>query len=283
MTTVANDTFFAENWKYLLAALVLHVAAGLLMTVTMNATRQTVTPATLAIKATVVDHTAQRMKREKEQAEAARTAREQAESEEKAREQAEAEQKQREQEKVALEAKRQEVKRTEDKRQQQLAADKKRKVEEQQHQTAVKQQSAADEKKRATEIKTKQVDKQKAERDAHEQALRENELRRQLADEEGRMAVENAGLLSQYAALIEQRVVRNWNKPASARAGIQCELKITQAMGGTVLSVQIDKCNGDEAVRQSIEAAVLRSSPLPPPPDARLFQRVIVFVFKPSE
>jgi len=89
--------------------------------------------------------------------------------------------------------------------------------------------------------------------------------------------------LAQYAALIEQRVVRNWNKPATARAGIECDVKVAQAPGGTVLSVQIDKCNGDAAVRQSIEAAVYRSSPLPAPPDARLFQRMIVFVFKPVD
>ncbi|HTE40316.1 MAG TPA: cell envelope integrity protein TolA, partial [Steroidobacteraceae bacterium] len=105
----------------------------------------------------------------------------------------------------------------------------------------------------------------------------------QIADEDGRVQAENSGMLSQWAALIEQRVVRNWTKPASARAGIQCDVRVNQAPGGIVLSVQIEKCNGDSAVQESIKAAVLRSSPLPPPPDARLFQRVIVFVFKPSE
>jgi colicin import membrane protein len=50
-----------------------------------------------------------------------------------------------------------------------------------------------------------------------------------------------------------------------------------------VLSAQVDKCNGDAAVKQSIEAAVLKSSPLPPPPDPRVFERNLVFVFKPQD
>jgi colicin import membrane protein len=195
-------------------------------------------------------------------------AREQAEADRKAREQQEQEQQQREQEAKRLEEQRQKT-----------AAEQKRKADEKS--AAMRKQ--ADDQKRAAEIKTKQAEKDKAARDAREQAQRETELKHQLADEEGRMQAENAGLLSQYAALIEQRVEHNWNKPASAKAGIQCEVKVTQAQGGTVLSVQVDKCNGDAAVRQSIEAAVYRSSPLPMPPDSRLFQRVIVFVFKPTE
>ena len=97
------------------------------------------------------------------------------------------------------------------------------------------------------------------------------------------MQAENAGLLNQYIAMIEQRIVRNWNRPPSARAGLECEVRVAQTPGGTVLSVQIGRCNGDAAVRQSIEAAVMRSSPLPPPPDPRLFERNLVLVFKPLQ
>jgi colicin import membrane protein len=276
MAAVANDNFFGENWKYLLAAALLHVAIAVLFTYAMNNTRQAVIPGQLAIKAVVIDHTAQRLKREKDKAEAERLAREQAEAEQKSREQAEAEQQRREEQ----------VKREEELRQKN-AAEQKRKAEEQhrmdEERQAVARKRTDAEKQRVAEIKAKQDAKQKNERDTREQVQREAELKRQLAEEEGIMQVQNSGLMNQYAALIEQRVVRNWNKPSSARQGIECDVKVAQAPGGTVLSVQIDKCNGDQAVRQSIEAAVYRSSPLPPPPDARLFQRVIVFVFKPAE
>ena len=60
-------------------------------------------------------------------------------------------------------------------------------------------------------------------------------------------------------------------------------MRVAQTPSGTVLSVQIDRCNGDAAVKQSIEAAVMRSSPLPPPPDPRLFERNLVLIFKPLE
>ena len=90
-------------------------------------------------------------------------------------------------------------------------------------------------------------------------------------------------MLNQYIAMIEQRVVRNWQRPSSARPGLECEVRVAQAPAGTVLSVQLGRCNGDAAVRQSIENAVMKSSPLPPPPDPRLFERNLVLVFKPLE
>jgi len=270
LSAVADDGFLVENWKYLLGAFVLHATIAVALTVTLNNAATRVAPAQLAIKATLIDHSAAKAKRERE--EAARRAREQAEAEERAK--AEAAERQKAEEAAA------ELKRQEDERQLELKrqADAKAATAK-----AAATKKAADERKRTADIKAKQQEKQKTEREAREQSAREEELRRQLADEEGRMQAENSGMLNQYVALIQQRVIRNWSKPASARVGIQCDVKVTQAPGGTVLSVQIDKCNGDAAVRQSIEAAVHKSSPLPPPPDSRLFQRVILFQFKPSE
>jgi len=78
MAAITHENFIAENWKYLLAAAVLHVAIAALFAVAVHSTRQTIAPGQLAIKAVVIDHTAQRLKREKEKAEADRLAREQA-------------------------------------------------------------------------------------------------------------------------------------------------------------------------------------------------------------
>ena len=114
-------------------------------------------------------------------------------------------------------------------------------------------------------------------------AAREAELQRQLAEEEGRTQAVNSGLLNQYVAMIEQHVVRQWNRPATARSGLECEVRVAQTPTGTVLSAQVTQCNGDAAVKQSIEAAVLRASPLPLPPDPRLFERNLVFIFKPTD
>ena len=43
-----------------------------------------------------------------------------------------------------------------------------------------------------------------------------------------------------------------------------------------MVGVAIMSCNGDEAVKRSIEAAIYRSSPLPEPPDPSLFDRNIL-------
>lgn len=167
-----------------------------------------------------------------------------------------------------------ELQQTQEKERQRLAADAQK-----------KQQQEAD-KQRLADIQQKQREaelKRQADADAKAQAAKEAELKAQLAAEEGRTSAVNAGLLNQYIALIQQKVMRNWIKPPTARAGLECEVRVAQAMGGTVLSVEVGRCNGDGAVRTSIEQAVQSASPLPAPPDPRLFERNLIFNFKPTE
>ena len=93
----------------------------------------------------------------------------------------------------------------------------------------------------------------------------------------------DAGLLARYVADLRARIERAWNRPASARPGLKCTLFVTQVPGGTVSSVRLGECNGDEAVRQSIVLAVHRASPLPPPPDPSLFERSLNVEFAPHD
>jgi colicin import membrane protein len=89
--------------------------------------------------------------------------------------------------------------------------------------------------------------------------------------------------MDEYRSLLVQSIEREWNRPPSARAGLQCTLDVTQAPGGTVVDVKLGTCNGDQAVRESIVNAVYRASPLPAPRDPRAFQRRLEIVFKPKE
>jgi colicin import membrane protein len=109
------------------------------------------------------------------------------------------------------------------------------------------------------------------------------ELLQQLKDEEELEAASNSGALADYVALIRQKVERNWVRPPGARAGIECEVSVTQIPGGQVTSVRTERCNADEPVRRSIEAAVLRASPLPLPAESKLFERNLRFTFKPEQ
>jgi len=156
---------------------------------------------------------------------------------------------------------------------------------------AAKKQAEADEKRKQDETrkqeavaaKQQQAEQEAAARAAKLQAAQQADLRRALEDEEAGEALARSGVVDEYRTLLIQTIERNWNRPPSARAGLECTLYVTQATGGTVLDVKIGACNGDQAVRESVANAVYRSSPLPAPRDARAFERRLVMVFKPTE
>ncbi len=122
------------------------------------------------------------------------------------------------------------------------------------------------------------------ERQAAERARvqRESELNAQIQAEERAAALRSSGQMNQYIAQISARIERAWIRPPSARVGLECEVRVTQVPGGAVTGVQVGRCNGDEAVRQSIEAAVYRASPLPQPSDPALFERNLIITFRPE-
>ena len=124
--------------------------------------------------------------------------------------------------------------------------------------------------------------KLKAQQEA-DKARREAELHNQLAAEERVNAARGSADMVAYLSLITARINRAWIRPASARAGVSCVLHVTQVPGGEVTGVQIASCNGDQAVRESIEAAVYRASPLPSPSNPDVFDRNLTIRFHPDE
>ncbi len=165
------------------------------------------------------------------------------------------------------------------------AADAKRR--EEQAQRKADEQRRAEAKQQAAERekadRARLAEQQKAAEDARLRAEREADLRRQLEAEERGAAARASGQAAQWAAAIQGRIQRAWIRPASARAGLDCTVAVTQVPGGEVVAVRVLACNGDDTVRQSIEAAVLRASPLPVPPDPSLFERSIEVRFKPND
>ena len=145
----------------------------------------------------------------------------------------------------------------------------------------------AEDAKRAAEAKkaaeAKQIADAKHAADERARQEREAELRKQLADEEHRSAVQSGPLRDSYIAKLRNRIQNAWIKPPSASVGLDCLVEVTQIPGGEVTGARVTQCNGDAAARQSIENAVYRASPLPDPPDPALFERNFVFRFKPNE
>jgi len=137
--------------------------------------------------------------------------------------------------------------------------------------------------KKAAEQKAQAKAARQRQADAAAAASREADLEARLAREQQHTDAVSAGLLDRYLTDITARVERNWIRPASAKEGIRCVINVTQVRGGQVAAVQLGECNGDAAVRQSIQDAVYRASPLPPPPDPTLFDRNLKLVFAPHD
>jgi len=125
-------------------------------------------------------------------------------------------------------------------------------------------------------------EKQQKEQAEKVRVAREAELNALLEADRRQATARDSTQMRQYIAQIANRIERNWIRPASARAGLECEVQVTQVPGGVVTDVKIGRCNGDDSVRQSLEAAVYRASPLPQPSDPALFERSLVVTFRPE-
>ncbi|MDQ1302247.1 MAG: colicin import rane protein [Pseudomonadota bacterium] len=135
----------------------------------------------------------------------------------------------------------------------------------------------------ADKVAAEKADAQRRTAEDKRRRTEQAELARMLAEEDALLAAADSGALAEYVGLIRQKVERNWVRPPGAAAGLECELYVTQIPGGQVTGVRIGNCPADDAVRRSIEAAVLRASPLPMPANQALFERNLRFVFKPEE
>ncbi|HEY8538316.1 MAG TPA: cell envelope integrity protein TolA [Steroidobacteraceae bacterium] len=294
MPAAPHSNWLKDHWPYLFGAALLHVFIAGAFVLATHAMRRETPPPTLAIQAVVIDanqlakmvpNRQQELERERARREAeARAAEERRQREEAAKREQELKAEQERQE--ALKRQEQERLRIERERAEQERIAREKAAEEQRKREEAERQAKLEaERKRIEEIQRKQREREEAERRriAAENEARERALREQLAAEEELMRAQASGAMNQYVAMIQQHVERRWIRPPSARPGIECEVSVTQSPNGTVLSVQVGRCNGDQAVRQSIEIAVQKASPLPLPPDMRLFERNLRFIFRPAD
>jgi colicin import membrane protein len=244
-------------------------------------------PVGLTIEAVIVDTS-----EIKQQRDAARQAQER-EERKREREAELTKQRQREQErKLEEQRKQQELeairKREAQDRLQQLRIERERKLEEERQrqqrelEKVRQQREAADKQRKLEEERLKQLEARK-EQERQEQLRQQQEAAAQRAAEAeaqqfraGQMATKS----DNYRAAIQAFVTQNWLRPPTAQAGLRCTLKIVQIPGGEVISAAISgKCNGDEATRRSILAAVERGGTLPYRGFEDVFEREIDFIF----
>lgn len=144
------------------------------------------------------------------------------------------------------------------------------------------QREAAENQRKLDEERLKQTEARKEKAIQEQQRLQREAVAQRQADAEARefRAGQMATKSDNYQAAIQSFVTQNWMRPPTAQSGLRCTLKIVQIPGGEVISAAISgKCNGDEATRRSILAAVERGGALPYRGFEDVFQREIDFNF----
>lgn len=135
----------------------------------------------------------------------------------------------------------------------------------------------------AEQERQREVERQRAE---NERLRRESEaavLQDAINAEDARLQAMNSNEMAAYQFALQQDVMRNWARPASAKAGLDCLVQVRQTATGEVISAEVVNCNGDEAVKRSIIAAVHNASPLPLPDNAVLFDSNLRIRFIPEQ
>lgn len=189
------------------------------------------------------------------------------------------------------EAKREAERRAEEERQRIAAEEAKKKAEEEARKKAEdearrkrEEEERLEEARRQAEIeRQKEIERQRAENERRRRELEAEARQREIDAEARRLDVIASGALQAYIFAINQKITRNWIKPASAGPGLECTVSVRQLPGGEVTSVNVRSCNGDAAVVRSVEAAVRKASPLPEPSDPSIFERNLTIIFKPEQ
>jgi colicin import membrane protein len=116
-----------------------------------------------------------------------------------------------------------------------------------------------------------------------EQAARESA--EQAAREKAEQDAAVDAMVNEYKAKIVAKIRRNIVKPPDVKDDARAEFRVTLLPDGSVLLTKLIKSSGNPAYDNNVERAILKSSPLPLPPDVALFKRfrVLILNFRPVE
>lgn len=96
---------------------------------------------------------------------------------------------------------------------------------------------------------------------------------------------ENGKVVDEFKAKIHDKIRRNVVDPPGVAKDMRAEFMVTLLPGGAVLKAELVKSSGNAAYDSAVERAILKSDPLPVPPDAQLFNRFrqLDLVFRPEK
>lgn len=179
-------------------------------------------------------------------------------------------------EKLEKERKAQEQQEIERRKQQELE----RKEVERKKEQALARQREEEKKQKARELaeaKKKEEEKRKLEQQRLAQEAEQKRIAQEKQDIAAKLAKEQASaqarLYDEYIRQISNKIKRNIVEPPNLQGNPQVEFEVRLLPGGEVLesSLRLRRSSGVPAYDQAVERAILKSSPLPLPPDPTLF------------
>jgi colicin import membrane protein len=89
--------------------------------------------------------------------------------------------------------------------------------------------------------------------------------------------------IADYLGRIRGKIRGNIVLPPEIKGNPEAVFDLTQLPSGEILSVRLKRSSGHAALDAAIERAILKSSPLPQPPQADLFSRLIELRYRPLD
>jgi colicin import membrane protein len=154
------------------------------------------------------------------------------------------------------------------------------------------QEKKAAEEKRQADMRDAMRREAERETQARQQAEREKQLRdaanRELADRQrvaAQQAADAAGkrALADWTDRIRAKVRSNVIEPPDLPGNAECVFEVTLLPTYEVLDVKLRKSSGVRAYDDAVQRAILKSSPLPRPDRADVFQRVLELRVRPRD
>ncbi|MCL2873265.1 MAG: cell envelope integrity protein TolA [Betaproteobacteria bacterium] len=163
----------------------------------------------------------------------------------------------------------------------------------------------AEEKARQEKLKKEQLEKEKAARDKAEKERIEREKKekdekarkdaeqreadlKKILDEQNRRDEqkkrdEQQGALARWKQSIMIKVHGNVNMPPNIESNPEAVFTIIQLPTGDIIDAKLQKSSGNAAYDDAVYRAIIKSSPLPKPERADIFERELRFVFRPKD
>lgn len=125
--------------------------------------------------------------------------------------------------------------------------------------------------------------KEMLEREEKQRSAASTQARMAAAAEAEQRASANKRGLADYANKIRGKVRGNMVLLPGIQGNPEAVFEVNQLPSREILSIKLKRSSGNAALDAAIETAIRKSSPLPPPDDPSLFQRVLEIKYKPFE